>query len=178
MGLWTRRVRLDVDAALEGIEDISFSDLETVLVAVRAEISRRLLDDGDPKTVTEEAFSSMFEADGLPADPVVRSGLLVCGGGKVDRSAMAHRCRFVRVGGLWVWDHPEVLSDVVRHVQGPRRSMRSISVVPAFPGDEVDMVTSRARNGVHQLVSVRSFTVTGSGLDLVSSRSVSRTDHR
>ncbi len=153
-------------------------ELGTAVLAIRSELSSRMLREGDLTAVTEEAFSTMFASDGLPTDPVLRSGMLVCAGGKVDRSAMSHRCRFVRVSGGWVWENQEVLSDVVRHAQGPRRSMRSVTLVPALPGDEVDVVSCRTRNAVHELVSVRSFVVGVDELTLVSSRAVGRTDHR
>lgn len=169
---------MDVDDLLPELLTCSSADLEKVVLAVRSELASRLLAEGDLEAVTDEAFGSMFASDGLPSDPKVASGMLVCAGGKVDRSAMSHRCRFVRVAGGWVWEHPEVLSDTVRHVQGPRRSMRSVTLVPASSGDEVDVVSCRTRNAVHELVSVRSFVVSEGGLQLVSARAVGRTDHR
>lgn len=167
------------DEVLSSVLALSDESLRRLVTEARSEIAARLLASGDLSAVADEAFSNMFGADGLPLDPRTGDGILICAGGKVDRSAMSHRCRFVRVAGGWVWEHPEVLGDTVRHIsKGPRRSMRSVTLVPLFEGDEVDLITCRTRNAVHELLSVRSFIVAAGSLLLVSARSVSRTDHR
>ena len=56
--------------------------------------------------------------------------------------------------------------------------MQSISVLPVGEGTAVDLVEARTRNGVHELVGVRSFTVENGELVLVSARAVNRVTHR
>lgn len=160
------------------LEPLSDRQLEDLLRGLRELLHERALVRADPEALTEEMFATGFGRDGLPLDPLVRDGMLVAAGGKVERSHLSHRCRFVRLADSWVWEGQSVVSDVVRHSAGPSRSMRSVTLAPVVPGDAVDLVTCRTRNGVHELVSVRSFEVTGDGLLLVGSRTVSRTDHR
>lgn len=160
------------------IESVPDDDLSRALAIIRGELERRALDAADPEALTEEGFTIGFTSKGLPVDPWVRSGILVCPGGKVDHSAMRHSCGFVRVDENWVWESPSVISDVVRYGTGPRPSMRSVSLVPVPDGTKVDLVLARTRAGVHELDGVRSFVVEDQQLSLVSSRFVKSVSHR
>lgn len=166
---------------LVDLSDLSQWDdqmLRGVLDAVQQESARRALDRCDPPALIDEAFASAFTAKGLPHDPYLREGILVCPGGKVDRSSMNHECAFVRVDDQWVWERTDRLEDAIRHLPGPRPSMRSVTVLPAMDGMALDLVHSRTKMGVHQLASVRSFVVTGGQLELVSARAISARSHR
>lgn len=170
--------KFDRDALFSAAESMSDADVNALMVALRAEMFRRALERADVDALVEDMFSVGFAKDGLAKDPELKDGLLVCAGGKVESSHLSHRCAFVRVADGWVWEHAEAVADVVRYGAGPRREMRSVTVVPVCEGDAVDLIRCRTRNGVHALVGVRSFVVGSDGLELVSSRSVSRTDHR
>lgn len=162
-------------AALEEWDDLL---LAGVLDAVQRESSRRALERCEPESLVAEGFDTGFTQKGLPKDPYLRSGIVVCLGGKVDRSAMSHECAFVRVDSAWVWESPDKFDDVIRHLPGPRPSMRSVSLVTAREGMALDLVSAKLRMGVHQLTSVRSFEVIGGELALVSARAVNAVDHR
>jgi hypothetical protein len=56
--------------------------------------------------------------------------------------------------------------------------MQSVSLVPVGDATAIDIIEARTRNGVHELVGVRSFTVTDGQLLLVSQRSVGKVSHR
>lgn len=166
---------LDALADLDKWDD---RDLSSALEVLQQEASRRALARCDPSALVEEAFASAFTRKGMPTDPYVRDGILVCPGGKVDRSAMNHECAFVRVNDSWVWEAPDRFEDAIRHVPGPHPSMRSVTLLPAVHGMTVDLVQSRTKMGVHQMTSVRSFLVENDGLSLVSARAVSARPHR
>lgn len=163
---------------LSSVELVDDDDLARALLVVRQEILRRGVRDCDPVSLIAEAFDVGFLASGLPKDPWLRSGVLVAPGAKIDRSAMAHRCAFVRIGTHWVWEHPDLLDDSVRYLPGPQQRMQSVSLVPLADGDSVDLVEARTRSGVHELVGVRSFTIENGSLVLVSTRAVGKVSHR
>jgi len=158
-----------------GITDDGLSRALTVLLA---EQRRRAVERCEPNALVEEAFASGFLPSGMPRDPWVRAGVLVCPGAKLDRSAMSHKCAFVRVDSCWVWEHDDLLEDVVRHLPGAQSRMQSVSLVPVGEQAAVDLIEARTRNGVHELVGIRSFTVSEGGLTLVSQRSVGKVSHR
>lgn len=162
-------------AALELVTD---ADLARALLVVRSEILRRGVRDCDPAALVSEAFERGFLESGLPKDPWIEGGILVAPGAKIDRSAMSHRCAFVRIGTHWVWEHPDLVDDSVRYLPGPQQRMQSVSLVPLADGDQIDLVQARTRSGVHELVGVRSFSVEDGSLVLVSARAVGKVSHR
>lgn len=164
----------DLDALMEWPDD----DLRRVQLAVQAELHRRAVEQADPAALVEQGFTSGFHTTGLPRDPWLQGGVLVAPGAKIDKSAMSHRCAFVRIGASWIWEHADLIEDSVRYLPGAHSRMQSISVLPVGEGTAVDLVEARTRNGVHELVGVRSFTVENGELVLVSARAVNRVTHR
>lgn len=172
----SRRERLVLD--LEDLGGTSDEALRRALVVLHAEESRRALERAEPAALVEDGFVRGFLANGMAKDPWISGGILVCPGAKIDRSAMNHRCGFVRIDSSWVWEHPDLLEDVVRHLPGPQSRMQSVSLVPVGEQCAVDLIEARTRNGVHELVGIRSFTVSEGQLLLVSQRSVGKVAHR
>lgn len=170
------RERLVLD--LEDLSGVDDDALRRALLVLRAEESRRSLERAEPAALVEDGFARGFLANGMAKDPWVSGGILVCPGAKIDRSAMNHRCGFVRIDSSWVWEHPDLLEDVVRHLPGPHSRMQSVSLVPVGEQCAVDLIEARTRNGVHELVGIRSFTVSDGDLLLVSQRSVGKVAHR
>ena len=163
---------------LSAVESWSDDDLSRVLLVVQAETHRRSVERADPSALIEQGFAVGFQPSGLPRDPWIVGGVLVAPGAKIDRSAMNHRCAFVRIGSAWIWEHDDLIEDAVRHLPGAKGRMQSVSVVAVAEGVAVDLVEARTRNGVHELVGVRSFTVENGELVLVSARAVSKVTHR
>lgn len=155
-----------------GFDPSSLSDLELVAVAsaVAAEQHRRALEAADIDAIVKQAFVDGFTAQGLPRDPWLQSGLLICPGARVDKSATSHECGFVSIGDTWVWESPDKVLDSVRHLPGPRPVMRSVSVCTPWEGMELDLVISKMRTGVHSMKQVRSFVVHDGALELVAAR--------
>lgn len=162
----------------DGLQEASDGDLSDALTAITAEITSRALARADAPALIEDGFARGFNRDGMPEDPWLVAGILVCPGAKVEASAMRHKCAFVRIDEQWVWEADGRLEDTVRHLPGPHPVMRSVTLVAVPPGTSVDLVSARTRQGVHELVGVRSFGVTQSGLELVSARAVKAVSHR
>ena len=157
----------DPVSLLAGLTD---ADLERFILAARDELTRRRLDAADIPALIELGFRDGFTAKGLPRDPWVHAGVVICPGARVDVSAMRHDCAYVHLEEVWVWEYPEQLEDVVRTLPGPRPQMRSISLLVAHEGMELDLIVSQARTGVHQMKQVRSFVVRDGRLELVTAR--------
>jgi hypothetical protein len=159
-----------------GLRDDELWDLAA---RVADEQRRRAVESGDIDALCAEGFDRGFDAKGHARDPVVSSGLVVCYGSLVERSAMSHECRFANLGGDWVWEHPEVIHDEIRKlVERGRHHQRSVSVLPALEGLGIDLVSSTMRQGVHHMTQVRSFQVRGGALELVNARTVRTDRHR
>ena len=156
----------------------SDEELAELAADVADEQRRRALAAGDLDTVVEQGFAEGFDAKGAASDPWVVGHLLVCPGSKVDRSSASHECRFVHLGGSWIWESAEKVVDEVRRLPGPRPSVRTVTVVVATEGLELDVVASRLRSGVHQMTSVRSYVVRRGELELVSTRAREASGHR
>lgn len=154
-------------------------DLWELAAFVRAEQSRRLREVADPHTLTADAFESGFNSQGVALEPVLVSGMVVCHGSRIDKSASSHECSFVKIDDEWVWDSPDLVSDDVRNTAERRISMRTVSIVPAIDGTKVDFISSRCKSGIHEMRKCVSFEVVKGVLVPVSSRTVSKSStHR
>lgn len=162
---------------LSNPEALSDEDLRRALLCLSGEETRRAVERADPPSLVEEGFTRGFLSNGLPKSPWLKSGILICPGAKIDRSVMNHRCAFVRIGSVWVWEYPDIVEDVVRYLPGPQQRMQSVSLIPVLPGTAIDLIESRTRSGVHALVRVHSFSVVDDELVLVSQRTVSKISH-
>jgi hypothetical protein len=162
-----------------GISVSSWTDLElaAVAAAVMDEQHQRALEAADIDAIVKQAFIEGFTSTGMPRDPWLQGGLLVCAGTKIEKSATSHECGFVAIGERWVWESEAKLLDVVKHLPGPKPIMRSVSVCAPWEGMELDLVVSRMRTGVHQMKQVRSFLVKEGKLDHVETR-VRNADYR
>lgn len=164
----------DTSFNLQSLDDAELSELIT---AAREELHRRRLEAADIDALIEDGFDHGFTSRGLPKDPWVRGGIVVCPGGRIDRSSFSHDCAFVHIGENWVWEAPERIHDAVRNLPGPKAQMRSVTLVVAHEGLEVDLISSTARTGVHQMKQVRSFVVRNEALELVSARAPKTRHH-
>jgi hypothetical protein len=163
----------------ENLAKMGDMDLWELAALVRAEQSRRLREVADPATLTSEAFSSGFNSQGQALEPVVVSGMIVCPGSRIDKSASSHDCSFVKIDDEWVWDSPDLVSDDVRTAAERRVHMRSVSLVPAIEGTKVDFISSKCKSGVHEMRKCVSFEIIDGALSQVSARTVSKSStHR
>jgi hypothetical protein len=144
--------------------------LAALLSAARAELHRRALEGGDVEALVEETFSSAFDASGDAHAPFVHGGLIVCPGSRVNTSSSGHRCRFAVVGGDWVWECGDLVHDEIRQLRSAKGGTHSVSLVALTDGVEIDVVTSRAKGGVHECQRVDSYTVSGGTIVKVGAR--------
>lgn len=162
----------------ETLTTFSSDDLLHISALVSDELRRRAFERGDLDALQARGFEFGFPAPQRVADPVAHEGVLIAPGAKYEKSPLSHRCTFVRVGDHWVWESPNKLSDEIRNLPGSGSSMRSVTLVALNEGDRIDVLTSRTRQGVHELVEVRSFVYRGSSLEMTDSRTVRTSGHR
>lgn len=177
----------DIDASVEikvrefgpdEIVNLSDGDLSRLIIALNGEQSRRALEGAEIGALIEEGFIKGFrEREGVN-EPWLVQGILIAPGIKIEKSSSSHTCSFVRVDQRWVWEANDKVEDVIRYLPGARSQMRSITLVATPEGSTVDKISSKARNGVHQLVEVRSYIVRGEKLELVSARAIGSSAHR
>ncbi len=147
-------------AALAELGTLSDEQLWDFAASVREEQRRRSLAAGDLDAIVSDAFVTGFDSRGMAVDPWIHaSGLLVCPGSKIHRSRQAHRCRFVAVGDRWVWESSERLVDEIRPVHDGKDSLQTVTVLAAWEGLVVDVVTSKATGGLHTRDSAVAFEV-------------------
>jgi hypothetical protein len=153
------------------------SDDELANVAALAgQIQReRAIVQGDADEILAEAFDTAFDGDGLGTDPYLVGNLVVCPGAVTWSSKSSHLCRFVSVNDTWIWDSPELLREDKRSTPGKRAGFRAVALLPAVTGLTLDVVTGRARSGVHTVVRVVSYRLDPDGLVEVGQRSVAPT---
>lgn len=169
--------QLDTDIAgfLSTLTDVELVDVAWL---VQQEQQNRALRAGDVESIADRAFEEWFSGTRLSFDPVIEHGVLLCPGGKDEKSQTAHDCSFVHVDNYWVWDYPGLLLDEVRYLPGKKSRMRSVTILPAMEGIELDVVVSQLRNGRHQRKERRSFQIQRGELVSVASRSQLPQGHR
>ncbi len=149
--------------------DEELHDLAEVVRQVQIE---RAIGAGDQDAIIAAAFEVGFGRDGLGVLPWVEGSVIVCPGGTVAKSKSSHRCRFVSVDDVWVWDSGLLLREDKRSSPGTDEGFRAIALVPIVDGTELDVVSGRARSGRHSVEHVVSYEVRGGELVEVSQRTV------
>lgn len=164
------------DLSVFDVSGLSDDQLVALASDVAVEQHRRALLSTDPDAVCEQAFADGFAVPGQVAIPFITGGLVVCFGLLMERSKSSHDCTFVSVkhpfeeSPRWVWEATDLVHDEVRIVPGAKRVQRSVSLVAATEGLEVDVVTSAARGGAHTMKQAQSYVVRGGELVHVSTR--------
>jgi hypothetical protein len=157
----------------------SDKDLAAMMHLIIGEQQKRALEGAEPDALLEQGFKDGFKPNGLPHDPWIVEGILICPGAVNDRSTTSHDCGFVAFDEHWCWEHPDVLLDDIRYIDGPKRRQRSVSLIPVFEGLEFDLVISRASAGQHKMRSATAFRVVDSCLEVVRNRTPKkRSGHR
>jgi hypothetical protein len=143
-----------------------------------AEVARQLQREraaarGDLDAIIAAAFESGFGSDGLGLLPWVEGDVVVCPGGLVAKSRVNHRCRFVSVNDIWIWESHELIREDKRSIPGPDGGFRAVALLPVVTGMELDVVQGKARRGMHSVDRVVSYEIRGGELVEVSQRAVS-----
>jgi hypothetical protein len=172
-------VVMDSDEALELLVHADDTTLRNALGELTRILRERARDRGDLDELLEVGFSEGFDAKGMPRVPWIEAGILICPGGGLEKSSASHECSYVHVGEKWVWESEETLLDVVRRIpSGTRSHQRTVSLLDARDGLDIDVVVSRMRQGVHQMQRSLSYTVQNGQLVIVTSRAVTSSSQR
>ncbi len=163
---------------IESLRAMTAEQLHNVAEAVRQVQIERAVASGDLDAVVAQAFEVGFGRDGLGLTPWIEADVIVCPGGLISKSRSSHRCRFVSVDDVWVWDSGLLMREDKRSSPGVDDGFRAIALVPVVDGLQLDVVTGRARSGGHDVEHVVSFEVRGGELVEVSQRDVAARNMR
>ncbi len=160
------------DETVEFVRGLDDDELHNLAEVVRQVQVERAIDAGDFDAIIGAAFETGFGRDGLGVLPWVEGHLVVCPGGMVAKSRTNHRCRFVSVDDVWVWDSGLLLREDKRSSPGTDDGFRAVALIPAVDGTGLDVVSGRARSGGHQVDHVVSYEIRAGELVEVSQRNV------
>jgi hypothetical protein len=157
---------------------MSTDELHHLAEAVRQVQIERAITGGDHDAIIVHAFEVGFGRDGLGVLPWIEGDVIVCPGGLISKSRTSHRCRFVSVDDVWVWDSGLLLREDKRSSPGTDDGFRAVALVPVVDGTGLDVVTGRARSGGHQVDHVVSYEVRAGDLVEVGQRDVTARNMR
>jgi hypothetical protein len=166
------------EAFVDWARNLTDDELHHLAEVVRQVQIERAIDGGDHDAIIAAAFDTGFGRDGLGVLPWVEGQVIVCPGGMVAKSTTNHRCRFVSVDDVWVWDSGLLLREDKRSSPGAEAGFRAVALVPLVDGTELDVVTGRARGGQHSVDHVVSYEVRRGELVEVSQRTVTAANMR
>jgi hypothetical protein len=172
-GTIVRHLRDDPATAVELAAKLPDDVLHHLAEALRDESRRRAVAGGDHDALLDEAFETAFGRDGLGVDPWVHDEVIVCPGAVVAKNRANHRCRFVSVDDVWVWESAELLREDKRSNPGDDGGFRAVALLPVLDGMQLDVVQGRARRGAHAVEQVTSLRVRRGALVETSRRDVS-----
>jgi hypothetical protein len=168
----------DPESLVAALRSMSDDELHHVAESVRQVQIERAIGGGDHDAIIARAFETGFGRDGLGVLPWVEGSLVVCPGAIVVRNRTSHRCRFVSVDDVWVWDSGLLVREDKRSSPGTEDGFRAVALVALVDGTALDVVSGRARTGGHSVEHVVSYEVRGGELVEVSQRSVAASHAR
>jgi hypothetical protein len=168
----------DTEAIVERVRAMSDDEVHDLAEVVRQVQIERAIANGDHDAIINAAFEVGFGRDGLGVLPWVEGTVIVCPGGMTAKSKSSHRCRFVSVDDVWVWDCGLLLREDKRSSPGTDEGFRAIALVPLVDGTELDVVSGKARGGQHSVEHVVSYEVRSGELVEVSQRNVAAAHSR
>lgn len=168
----------DPETVVAAVRKMSDDELHNLAEVVRQVQIERAITNGDHDAIIASGFETGFGRDGLGVLPWVEGNVIVCPGGMVSKSKTSHRCRFVSVDDVWVWDSGLLLREDKRSSPGTDEGFRAIALVPLVDGTELDVVSGKARSGRHSVDHVVSYEVRGGDLVEVSQRNVTPANMR
>ena len=160
------------DEIVRLLDRLDADQLSNVAEVIRELQRDRAVAGGDLDQITAQAFEAGFGRDGLGTLPWIEGDIIVCPGAIVSKSRASHRCRFVSVDDVWIWDSGELLREDKRSAPGPEGGFRAVALLPLVDGLTLDVVSGKARGGQHSVERVISFEVRGRELVEVSQRVV------
>lgn len=168
----------DPEQLVASLRTMSADELHHVAEAVRQVQIERAIEAGDHDAIIARAFEIGFGRDGLGVLPWIDGDVVVCPGGLVSKSRTSHRCRFVSVDDVWVWDSGLLLREDKRSSPGVEDGFRAVALLPVVDGTELDVVSGRARSSGHAVEHVVSYEIRAGELVEVSQRDVAAKNMR
>jgi hypothetical protein len=159
--------------SMEQLRAMSADELHHLAEAVRQIQIERAITSGDHEAIIAHAFEVGFGRDGLGVLPWIKGEVIVCPGAIITKSRTSHRCRFISVDDVWVWDCGLLLREEKRSSPGTTDGFRAVALIPVADGTQLDVVSGRARTGGHAVEHVVSLEVRAGELVEVSQRDVS-----
>ncbi len=175
-GTTVRHLRDDPDAAVELAARLDVDTITHLAAALRDEMRRRAVSSGDHDAMIDEAFEQAFGRDGLGSPPWIEGQVIICPGSIVAKNKSSHRCRFVSVDDVWIWDSIDLIREEKLSHPGREEGFKAVALLPVIEGLSLDLVTGRARAGQHSVEHVVSYEVRSGDLVEVSQRTVSARD--
>lgn len=172
-GTIVRHLRDDPDTARELAEKLPDGALVELGAAIRDETMRRARAAGDQDAVIAAAFEAGFARDGLGVQPWIEAPFLICPGGLVARNRANHRCQFVAVEDVWIWESADLIHEDKRSTPGADEGFRAIALLPIVEGMALDVVRAKMRQGQHSVERVVSYVIRRGRLVEVERRDVS-----
>jgi hypothetical protein len=166
------------ELVLRQVRELPDDALHNLAEVVRQVQIERAIGNGDHDAIIAAGFDAGFGRDGLGVLPWVEGNVVVCPGGIISKSKTSHRCRFISVDDVWVWDSGLLLREDKRSSPGVDEGFRAIALIPLVDGTEVDVVTGKARSGQHSVDHVISYEIRGGELVEVSQRNVAAANMR
>ena len=163
---------------VETVRRLADEELHNLAEVVRQVQIERAVTAGDHDAIIAAGFENGFGRDGLGVLPWVEGNLVVCPGGLVAKSKTSHRCRFVSIDDVWVWDSGLLLREDKRSSPGTHEGFRAVALAPLVDGTAIDVVSGRARGGRHSVEHVVSYEVRAGKLHEVSQRNVAAANMR
>lgn len=160
------------------VRSLGDDELHRLAEVVRRVQIERAIGNGDHDAIIASAFETGFGRDGLGVLPWVQGSVVVCPGGLVAKSKTSHRCRFVSVDDVWVWDSGLLIRENKRSAPGADQGFRAVALIPLVDGAELDVVTGKARAGQHSVDHVISYEIRDGELVEVAQRNVAAGDMR
>jgi hypothetical protein len=169
---------VDPDEVIAQVRSLADDELHDLAEVVRQVQIERAIGAGDHDAIIAAGFEQGFGRDGLGTLPWVQSNVVVCPGGLVAKSRANHRCRFVSVDEVWVWDSGLLLREDKRSSPGADEGFRAVALIPLVDGTALDVVAGKARGGQHSVDHVVSYEIRGGELIEVSQRNVAAANMR
>ncbi|MEM9463744.1 MAG: hypothetical protein AAGA90_00130 [Actinomycetota bacterium] len=170
------RLAAEIAAAPDLASALPDDTLRHLAAAIRDEVRDRARRSGDHDAIIDEAFEQAFGRDGLGSGPWVSGDVIVCPGSIVAKNRSSHRCRFVSVDDVWIWDSHELIREEKQSHPGRDEGFKAVALLPVIEGMELDVVTGRARAGQHSVERVVSYEIRRGELVEVSQRTVNARD--
>lgn len=155
----------------EFLKSLPDDRLAMLIGGAREEQAARAIAAADPTQLVEHGYDTLFNHKGTAADPEIVSGVLVCAGSYIPRSAASAASTFAHIDGHWCWEHPDVLTDELRRIpNGKHDTLKSVTLLPAIDGMKVDIVHSTKSRQGSKATKVDSYEVQGGELRIVETR--------